>query len=160
MVERFFFSRFNNKIDRKGRVSVPARWRPILAAQSYNGCVVYPSPVAGAIEGCGMERLERVAESIDTLNPYSDRHGDLAAALLSRSTPLPFDGEGRVVLPPELIEYAGIGEIATFVGRGGTFQIWEPKAYDEFEREALRRAREQAPDFALRRRGGDRDEGA
>jgi transcriptional regulator MraZ len=159
-VERFFFSRFNNKVDRKGRVSVPARWRPILAAQSYNGCVVCPSPVVGAIEGCGMVRLERVAESIDTLNPYSDQHGDFAAALLSRSTPLPFDGEGRVVLPPELIEYAGIGEIAAFVGRGATFQIWNPADYDAYEREALRRAREQAPGFALLTGGGGRQEDA
>jgi len=156
-VERFFFSRFNNKIDRKGRVSVPARWRPILAAQAYNGCVVYPSPVTGAVEGCGMERLERVAESIDTLNPFSDQHGDFAAALLSRSTPLPFDGEGRVVLPPELIEYAGIVETASFVGRGATFQIWNPEAYDDYEREALRRAREQAPGFALLHRSGGAD---
>ena len=92
-MERFFFSRFDNRVDRKGRVSVPARWRPILSAQSFNGIVAYPSPVAAAIEGGGMERLERLAESIDTFNPFSDNHGDFAAALLTRSHPLAFDSE-------------------------------------------------------------------
>lgn len=149
-VERFFFSRFDNRVDKKGRVSVPARWRPILAAQDYNGIVIYPSPVVSAIEGSGMERLNRLAESIESgYNPFSDAHGSFAAALLSRSTPLPFDGEGRVILPPTLLEYAGIGETATFVGRGATFQIWEPQAYDGYEREAIRQVREQAPSLAL-----------
>ena len=158
-MERFFFSRFNNKVDRKGRVSVPARWRPILAAQAYNGCVVYPSLVVDAVEGCGMERLERMAESVDTLNPFSDRHGDFATALLGRSTPLPFDSEGRVLLPPELIEHAGIAETATFVGRGATFQIWSPAAYDAYEREAIRRAREEAPGFTLLNQGAGQGQG-
>jgi len=153
-VERYFYSRFDNKVDRKGRVSVPARWRPILAAQSFNGVVVYPSPVVNAVEGCGLERLDRLAESIDSFNPFSDSHGSFAAALLSRCHTLPFDGEGRVILPPALMEYAGIGETATFVGRGATLQIWEPRAYEVYEREALRRAREEAPSLALRPRPG------
>lgn len=158
-MERYFYSRFDNKVDRKGRVSVPARWRPILAAQSFNGVVLYPSPVVNAIEGCGLERLDRLAESIDSFNPFSDTHGSFAAALLSRSHTLPFDGEGRVVLPPALIAHAGIGDMATFVGRGATLQIWEPAAYEAYEREALRRAREEAPQLVLMPRPGN-DDGA
>ena len=48
---------------------------------------------------------------------------------------------------------AGVGEMATFAGRGATFQIWSPDAYAAYEREALERAREQAPQLALRRNG-------
>ena len=148
-MERHFFSRFDNKVDKKGRVSVPARWRAILAAQSFSGIVAYPSPVVAAIEAADMGRLERLADSIDTFNPFSDSHGDFAAALLTRSTPLSFDAEGRVQLPQALLEHAAITDAATFAGRGATFQIWQPEAYDAYEREAIRRAREQAPSFTL-----------
>ena len=157
-MERYFFSRFDNKVDKKGRVSVPARWRAILAQQSFNGIVAYPSPVSPAIEACGMDRLERLAESIDTFNPFSDAHGDFAAALLTRSHPLAFDGEGRVMLPQVLLEYAGIGEHAAFAGRGATFQIWEPEAYGAYEGEAIQRAHEQAPRFELMRGPGGEGE--
>ncbi len=157
-MERYFYSRFDNKVDKKGRVSVPARWRAILAAQSLDGIVAYPSPVSPAIEACGMDRLERLAESIDTFNPFSDAHGDFAAALLTRSHPLAFDSEGRVMLPKSLLEHAGIDELAAFAGRGATFQIWEPEAYASYEQEAIRRAREEAPRFALMREPGGEGE--
>ncbi len=148
-MERYFFSRFDNKVDKKGRVSVPARWRAILAQQAFQGIVAYPSPVTSALEACGMDRHERLAESIDGFNPFSDTHGAFAAALLTRSHPLLFDGEGRVLLPEILIEYAGIDGLATFAGRGATFHIWRPEAYEAYEAEALERARAEAPALAL-----------
>lgn len=146
-----FLSRFDNKVDRKGRVSVPAPFRAALSQQAYQGVVVYPSPVAAALEGCGRDRIEEIAASIDSFNPYSEEGGALAAAILTRSAELAFDGEGRVVLPEALMAFAGIGDAATFAGRGATFQIWNPQAYAAYEREALQRAREQAPQLALRR---------
>jgi MraZ protein len=152
-VERFFYSRFRNRIDRKGRVSVPALWRPILAAQGFNGCVVYPSPVVSAIEGCGRERIDRMAESIDTLNPFSGEHSDFATTLLSAATPLPFDSEGRVMLPEEMTQVAGIADAVIFVGHGATFQIWNPDAFAAYEPEAARRTREAAPTLRLLNRG-------
>lgn len=148
-----FLSRFDNKVDRKGRVSVPAPFRAALAGQAFQGVVVYPSPVHPALEGCGRDRIEQIAASIDSFNPYSEEGGALAAAILTRSHELAFDSEGRVVLPEALMEYAGITETATFAGRGAVFQIWNPEAYAVYEREALQRAREQAPQLALRRNG-------
>jgi MraZ protein len=54
---------------------------------------------------------------------------------------LPFDGEGRILLPDHLRGHAGIGDQATFVGFGRTFQIWAPDAYAGFAAEARQRAR-------------------
>ena len=148
-----FLSRFDNRVDRKGRVSVPAPFRAALGPQAAQGIVVYPSPVQPALEGCGRERIEQLAASIDSFNPYSEDGGALAAAILTRSAELSFDGEGRVILPEAMMLAAGITDIATFAGRGATFQIWNPEAYAAYERDALERAREQAPQMALRRNG-------
>src|SRR5690606_31394902 len=56
-----FLSRFDNKVDRKGRVSVPAPFRAQLSQQAFHGIIAYPSPVAPAIEGCGRDRIEQIA---------------------------------------------------------------------------------------------------
>ena len=76
----------------------------------------------------------------------------MATAILTKSHRLPFDGEGRIILPQQLLQHADITTMATFAGRGATFQIWAPEAYEIYEVEATERAREQAARFELQRR--------
>jgi MraZ protein len=150
-----FLSRFDNKVDRKGRVSVPAPFRAVLANQAFQGIVAYPSPVLGAVEACSMDRFEQLAEGIDNgFNQFTDEHGALATVLLSKSHPLQFDSEGRVMLTDALMQHAGITDMATFAGRGKTFQIWNPASYDIYEREATEKAREAAVHLETARRQG------
>ncbi len=137
-----FLSTFINRIDRKGRVSVPAPFRAALGAQSFQGIVAFPSLNENyhAIEACGIDRMEQLSASVDRLNPFSDEHGDFANTIFGDSVQLPFDGEGRVILPTHLIERAAIAEHAAFVGRGATFQIWQPDALHVFQAAARQRA--------------------
>ncbi len=127
-----FLSTYVNKVDKKGRVSVPANFRTALSKEDYKGIIVYSSFVNGCIEACGMDRIERLSESIDSLDPYSDQRDAFAATILGGSMQLPFDSEGRVMLPENLMEEAGISEQAVFVGKGATFEIWEPKAFEVY----------------------------
>jgi MraZ protein len=150
-----FLSRYDNKVDKKGRVSVPAPYRAALASQNFAGIVAYPSPVSDAIECCGMDRMEKLAAGIETFNPFSDQFGAFATAILSRAHQLAFDGEGRVLLPETLLGHAGIDGMATFAGRGPVFQIWQPEAYAAYERDAAAQAREQAAQLALAQQGAE-----
>ena len=86
-----FLSTFVNKVDRKGRVSVPATFRTVLSQQSFSGVVAFPSLVYAAIEGSGIDRFERLAEGIDDLNPFSDEHDDFSKAIFGKAHQLPFD---------------------------------------------------------------------
>ncbi|WP_138379369.1 division/cell wall cluster transcriptional repressor MraZ [Luteithermobacter gelatinilyticus] len=124
-----FTSTYTNKVDKKGRVSVPASFRAALPEGSWQGIVVYPSFVHDAIEGCDLAHLDRLADSIDDLAPFSEEHDAFTLSIISSSSRLAFDSEGRIILPQELMEIAGIVDRATFVGRGNTFQIWEPEAF-------------------------------
>jgi len=135
-----FLSTFVNKVDRKGRVSVPATFRTVLSQQSFSGVVVFPSLRSAAIEGSGIDRFERLAEGIDDLNPFSDEHDDFSKAIFGKAHQLPFDSEGRIIIPENLLAHAGITEHAAFVGQGRSFQIWEPDAFAQREAEAVDRA--------------------
>lgn len=150
-----FLSTFVNKVDKKGRVSVPAPFRAALARQSFAGVVVYPSFVSPAIEGCGLDRMAELSQSVDQFNPFSDEHDAFASALFADSHQLAWDGEGRIVLPRTLLAHAGITGTATFVGRGATFQIWEPEAAGANQEAARQRARSERAALSLRRPRGD-----
>ncbi|MCH7544649.1 MAG: MraZ N-terminal domain containing protein, partial [Proteobacteria bacterium] len=67
-----FLSTFINKVDRKGRVSVPAPFRASLAGQVFNGIVAFRSYRQAAIEGCGIDRMERLSDSIEELELFSE----------------------------------------------------------------------------------------
>jgi MraZ protein len=125
-----FLSTYVNKVDRKGRVSVPATFRAALATQRFPGVVVWPSFKLPALEACGADRMEELVDRQEMLAPYTEDYENFGA-LLADTRELPFDGEGRIVLPEKFAEHAAITEAATFVGQGRTFQIWEPERFNE-----------------------------
>ena len=125
-----FLSTTTMKVDKKGRVSVPANFRTSVGDTGFAGVVLYPSFQHKCLHGADMGFMERLSDSIQgDFGLYSDDNDALANATLAAAVPLAFDPEGRVMLPAKLIEHAGISSQATFVGLGRTFQLWSPEAY-------------------------------
>ncbi|MBL0941189.1 MAG: division/cell wall cluster transcriptional repressor MraZ [Alphaproteobacteria bacterium] len=145
-----FLSTFINKIDKKGRISVPSTFRAALAKEGFQGIVVFRSYKHVAIEACGMERMQRLSASVDDLDFFSDKQDDLTATIFSDSQQLPFDSEGRVVLPKVLMDHAKITDSAAFIGRGATFQIWHPDTFERHQQQARNRVIEQQMTIRLR----------
>jgi MraZ protein len=81
--------------------------------------------------------MDELSMRLDEFDLFSDEQDDLATAIFGEAVPLPFDGEGRVVLPAELMEHAGIVERAAFVGMGRKFQIWDPDVLKERRLKAM-----------------------
>jgi MraZ protein len=154
-----FLSTVINKVDRKGRVSVPAAMRAALANQAFQGIVAFRSFREPAIEGWSMELLNRLADNLDEMELFSENRDNLASAIFADAHQLPFDGEGRVVLPEALVSHAGIAEEAAFVGQGTTFQIWNPATFATHAAEARERVRNQTALPRLRRPSGDGRQG-
>ena len=131
-----------NKIDKKGRVSVPKPYREAVLAEGFAGVYIYPYFKYPALEGAGEAFMQRISSSMDdNLALFSDEQEDLAAITLENTHQLAFDSEGRIVLPTELCRHAGLDGQALFVGRGSRFQIWSPDAYQEHRGGALERAK-------------------
>lgn len=137
-----FLSTFANKIDRKGRVSVPAPFRAVLDRQASTGIILYPSFKHPCIEGSGDERIQEIVDSIDALDAFSDDAENLQT-ILADARHLTIDADGRIVMPQDLTDYAGLDGVATFVGLGKSFQIWQPEAFTEHRERNRARAREQ-----------------
>jgi len=146
-----FVGKHRNRVDKKGRVSVPKPFRSAFAGDDFGGVYVYPLFKFPALEACGEAFMERLAESLDDLPMFSDEQDDLSI-VLENAHALPFDPEGRIVLPKELAAAADIGAEAMFVGRGQRFQIWEPKAYESVRGPAFERARARGATLSLRPR--------
>ena len=135
-----FLSSYENKIDKKGRVSVPATFRTHLSSMGYNGFISYPSFNHAALEACSQDRIERLSQTIDSLNPFEEKRDFFATSILSESENLQFDTEGRVSLSKKLLNHANIKYNVLFVGLGKTFQIWSPKIFEKFRLIARKKA--------------------
>ena len=138
-----FISTFENKLDKKGRVSVPATFRSHLSSLGYNGVVCYPSFTNPSIEFCPQSRIEKIIETIDSLNPFEENRDVFSTSILANSQQLNFDTEGRVTLTEKLIEHTGVKEKVLFVVQGKTFQMWEPSEFKKFSDEARKKAKSQ-----------------
>ncbi len=125
-----FTSTYTNRVDKKGRVSVPAPFRSTLP-DGDQSIAVLPSLVSKAIEGFDYLYLAQISERLNNFDMLvsSRQTQEPAAKILSRSITISFDGDGRIVLPQEFIKHAGITDRAVFVGLGSTFQIWSPEEY-------------------------------
>lgn len=123
-----FLSTIVNKVDKKGRVSVPAAFRSALVGQAFPGIVAFRTFTSHpVIEASGIDRMAKFSEELDQVDEASER-ADYLRAVLGDARQFGWDAEGRIVLPQDWAEFAGIGEEAAFVGQGKFFLIREPTA--------------------------------
>jgi len=130
-----FVATYPNRLDAKGRVSVPAPFRAVLAREGQDGLYCYPALDRPAIDGGGARLKQAIAERLAVFQTFSEDHESLSTAFYGESRVLKIDPDGRVVLPEDLRAYAGIADTAIFVGQGFKFQIWEPERFAERQRE-------------------------
>ena len=135
-----FLSTYENKLDKKRRVSVPAPFRSYLSNLGYNGIICFPSFNHPSIEAWPQDRIEKISNTIDSLNPFEEKKDYFATSILSESVNLQFDGEGRIALTEKLLKHSKIKNSILFVGQGKTFQIWEPTSYEKFRVNARKKS--------------------
>jgi MraZ protein len=137
-----FVSNFTNRLDAKGRVSIPASYRAVLLRDGHEGLYVHPALDAPALDAGGNALLAEIDRLLDRLAPYSDERDLFSTALLGTSDVLKVDGEGRVILSEAFKVHAGIGDAVTFVGLGSKFQLWEPERFTSHLADARARVAE------------------
>jgi len=142
-----FLSTHTNRIDGKGRVSFPAPFRNALAARQSHGILIFKSVVDPAIEGITVERLNQMSAALESLSPFAPERAFFETAIFGSAQALQFDSEGRCSFPKALLEQVGISTEVSFLGRGATFQIWEPQALARRSAEAVEALKSGAVSF-------------
>ncbi len=145
-----FVSHYTLRLDSKGRVSIPAAFRAVLARDGFAGLYCYPTLDRPALDAGGNALLHEIEALTARFPPYSDEREQFAAALYGTSEILKIDGEGRVILSEPLKHHAEITDAVAFVGLGQKFQIWEPGRFGAELAEATEKVR------ALKKRLGSR----
>jgi len=136
-----FVSHYLLRLDAKGRLSVPATFRAVLARDGFDGLYCYPALDRPAIDAGGNALLAEIEALIAGFAPFAEEREQFSLALYGTSETLKMDGEGRVTLTETLKAHAGITEAATFVGLGHKFRIWEPGRFRAELAEATEKVR-------------------
>ena len=135
-----FVSHYTNRLDAKGRVSIPAPFRQELARDGYEGLYCFPSLFQAAVDAGGHKLVGEIQQRLQGFDTLTLDHDALSTALFGASETLKIDGEGRVMLSDMIREHAGITDQVTFVGQGFKFQIWQPERFRAHQAEAMKHA--------------------
>ncbi len=119
---------------------MPAPFRSYLSNLGYNGIICFPSFNHLSIEAWPQDRIEKISNAIDSLDPFEEKKDYFATSILSESINLQFDGEGRIALTKKLLKHSKIKNSILFVGQGKTFQIWEPTSFEKFRVNARKKS--------------------
>lgn len=136
-----FVSTFTNRLDSKGRVSIPAAFRAVLTRDGFDGLYCCPTLDGVAVDAGGNRLLDAIRERLSRHERFSPEHDDLSTTFMAQSERLGIDGEGRIILSETFKDMAGITDRVTFVGQGYKFQIWEPDRFLAYREKAMERVR-------------------
>lgn len=148
-----FLATHVNKVDSKGRISVPAPFRAAIGQSRFQGIVVFQSHNQPALEGFSWDQMETMSAAMDEYDMFSESHDDFSMTMFGSSVPLQFDSTGRIVLPGDLAEFAGITDQAAFVGLGKRFQIWDPARLQAHQNAARERVKQKQLTVSLKHPG-------
>jgi MraZ protein len=124
-----FVTHYMLRLDAKGRVSVPASFRAVLARDGFDGLYCHPALDRPALDAGGNALITEIEALLTGFPPYSEEREQFSLALYGTSETLKIDGEGRVTLSDAHKAHAGIGDAVIFVGLGHKFRIWEPSRF-------------------------------
>ena len=128
------------KIDTKGRMAMPTKYREqlteVCGGQTIltvdpDGCLsLYPSAT--------WDQIEHKLSQMPSLNSRARR---LKRLLVGHATDIEWDGQGRILIPPKLREFASINKQAVMVGQMQKFEIWDEALWstrcDKWKKEEL-----------------------
>jgi len=126
-----FRGRYQHTIDPKGRLSVPAKFRDVLA--EYGGSLIVV-PNVESLEVHPIQEWERLENRINEKSAFDTEVRKLGRLYISRAKELELDAVGRILLPADSREQGHLGKDVTLVGLGRPFfEIWDRARLDEYD---------------------------
>lgn len=134
-----FLSEYNQKLDVKKRVSIPTEFRKVLGDE---GVILYRSyKQARVLEGCTLGFMQELSETTNNFDLFDTTQDDAKTSIFADACLLKFDPNGRVTLPERFIEHCNLQDCVGFIGRGKTFQVWNPENLKDYIESARSRVK-------------------
>jgi MraZ protein len=124
-----FRGSFEHTVDAKGRVSVPSKFRDIIADR-YDGRLVMAMDFDKCLTVYPLEEWEKLEEKIKTLPMMKQEVKDFMRFFFSSATECELDKQGRILIPPTHRERASIQKNVMLVGIMNKIEIWDAKAWE------------------------------
>ncbi|WP_310416313.1 division/cell wall cluster transcriptional repressor MraZ [Mycoplana sp. BE70] len=140
-----FLSNATNRIDAKGRVSVPSAFRAVLAQRDVRELYCFQDFVFPAISVGGPDLLDRFERQIATEDPFSPEANEMSLLIHGGGVFMRLDSEGRLMVTDFIRDYTGITTDVTFVGRADHFQLWAPQTFEAMQAAARTERRLRGP---------------
>jgi len=138
-----FRGEFDQKVDKKGRMSIPSDFRAVLTdgdprcpENPLARLVVLHGPhIKDCLHVYTIEAMEEIEEGIKRLPRGSVERKKASRKILGKSWETEVDKDGRIVLPQRLREQIGLDGLATMTAMGDYFELWDATTYERFEEE-------------------------
>ena len=129
-----FRGRYQHTVDPKGRLSVPAKFRDVLAQYDGNLVVV---PNEHSLEVHPLEEWQKIESRLREQSMFNPEVRAFSRLYVSRAKDVGLDSAGRILLPPDSRQEAGLQRDVTLVGGGlAWFEVWDRRRFEEHERAA------------------------
>lgn len=147
---KYFTGSSTHRVDAKGRVSLPADYRKVLESSGATHIVILPCMQRDeAHVGLSPLGYEKVIEQAEAMGLEYEDADAMSMSVLTDARQIAVDDAGRIVLSKDLRDQLGLKNEVRFVGRGSSFELWEPDNRARHEAQIAPRSREIARSIKL-----------
>ena len=121
---------YEAKVDTKGRFMFPAPYKSQLGEEGKMGFVVKRSIFKKCLELFTMEQWNQESAMVSKLNMFKKRNAEFVTKFMAGVKPVELDGNGRLLLPKDLLNYGGISKQIVLTSVVNRIEIWDKEAYE------------------------------
>ncbi len=126
-----FKGSYSYSVDSKGRINIPAKLRKYVSPDANDTFVI-----TRGFEKClfvyPLDEWNKLEQSIRGLSPSDSKHRFFTRTLLQYATESQLDGQARVIIPQQLLQFVGIKDEVLILGVLERIEVWNPKFYEEY----------------------------
>lgn len=137
-----FRGEFSLSLDVKGRLAVPSRYRDRLCEDCGGKLIATISLMYACLVVYPLPDWQDIEDNLKALPAFDTQAQLIRHLVIGRAADLELDGQGRVLLPQALREFAGLTKRVTMVGQGRNFELWDDTAWSLWCREQLQKVQE------------------
>ncbi len=126
-----FRGQYTYSVDSKGRLSIPAKLRRQLSPEA-NDTFVMTQGTANCIDVYPMDQWQQFEQKLIDLNPFNPQEAKFIRMILQHATEDNLDSQSRILIPPNLLQYAKIEKEVLVLGALKKIELWDPKTYREY----------------------------